>query len=109
MSIKTTWTVSLPFKIRKERSHYISWCYPLDVSSQGKTPEEAIKNLKEALHLFLASCLERGTLDRVLKDCGFVHIPRGSRKYASAKKADDPEISIPLPFMIDEQLAKCHG
>ena len=43
---------------------------PLDVYSQGDTKEEAIINLGEAIHLFLKSCLDRGTLGAVLEECG---------------------------------------
>jgi len=41
------------------------------VHSQGKTEVQAKKNLIEALSLFLESCHERGTLDAMLKECGF--------------------------------------
>ena len=33
--------------------------------------EEAKKNIAEALFMFFRSCFERGTLDAVLKQCGF--------------------------------------
>ena len=46
-------------------------CPALEVGAQGETKNNAIKNLKEALPLFLIPCLERDTLDAVLKDCGF--------------------------------------
>ncbi len=49
----------------------VASCPPLDVYSQGKTEAQAKKNLVEALSLFLESCHERGTLDAVLKECGF--------------------------------------
>ena len=55
-----------------EGAYYISVCPPLDVFSQGETEEAALANLAEALQLFVESCYERGTLEGVLKDCGFV-------------------------------------
>jgi predicted RNase H-like HicB family nuclease len=39
--------------IQKEDGWYVSTCPELDVASQGKTVEEAISNLKEAVELFL--------------------------------------------------------
>ena len=39
--------------IHKEGKWYVSWCPELDVASQGKTIEEAIDNLKEAVELYL--------------------------------------------------------
>ena len=39
--------------VRKENPVYASWCPELDIASQGKTIETAIKNLKEAVQLYL--------------------------------------------------------
>jgi predicted RNase H-like HicB family nuclease len=39
--------------IEKEDSWYVALCPDLDIASQGKTIEEATKNLKEALELYL--------------------------------------------------------
>jgi len=64
-------TVMLPFGLTKRRKHYLASCLILDVHSQGETSEKAKSNLTEALSLFLISCLERNTLDAVLKECGF--------------------------------------
>jgi predicted RNase H-like HicB family nuclease len=38
---------------------------PLDVMSSGKTPDEARKALDEAVHLFLATAADLGTLEEV--------------------------------------------
>jgi predicted RNase H-like HicB family nuclease len=110
MSSRVTFTVSLPFRIRKEGAYFVSWCFPLDVYSQGKTREEAEKNLVEAVRLFLTNCFERATLDRVLKDCGFTPAPVSRRKAAALKKSTRyPEISVPLPFVFEERIARCQG
>jgi len=39
--------------INKEGDWYVSWCPELDIASQGKTVEEAVPNLKEAVELYL--------------------------------------------------------
>jgi len=39
--------------VHKEGKWYVSLCPELDVASQGKTIEEAIRNLQEAVELFL--------------------------------------------------------
>ncbi|MBI4362382.1 MAG: type II toxin-antitoxin system HicB family antitoxin [Euryarchaeota archaeon] len=44
--------------LRKEGRWYVSWCPEVDIASQGKTVEEAVKNLKEAVELYLED--ERG-------------------------------------------------
>lgn len=38
--------------IQKEENWYVAKCLDNNVASQGKTIEEAIKNLKEALELY---------------------------------------------------------
>lgn len=63
--------IRVPFEVKQEGPWYYSSCSILDVHSQGPTHEEAVSNLVEALRLFAESCFLRGTLDRVLQDCGF--------------------------------------
>jgi len=44
---------TFPSVVWKEDDMYVSWCPDLDVASQGKTVEEALNNLKEAIELYL--------------------------------------------------------
>lgn len=39
--------------IRKENPMYVSWCPELDIVSQGEIIDNAIKNLIEAIELYL--------------------------------------------------------
>ena len=39
--------------ITKEGKHYVSFCPELGVSSQGASEKSSLKNLKEAVELFL--------------------------------------------------------
>ncbi len=39
--------------IQKEEEWYVAKCLDNNVASQGKTIEEALKNLREALELYL--------------------------------------------------------
>lgn len=39
--------------IRKEGRLYVAWTPDLDIASQGKTPESALANLREAVELYL--------------------------------------------------------
>ena len=41
--------------IKKDGDWYVARCMDLDVTSQGKTVEEAKANLKEALELYIES------------------------------------------------------
>ena len=71
MANRIRFELAVPAEVRKDGDHFVSFCPALDVYSQGPSEEAALDNLTEALQLFVESCLARGTLDRVLKDCGF--------------------------------------
>ena len=63
--------LSVPAEVRQDGRHFVSFCPPFDVYSQGSDEETALANLVEALQLFIESCFSRGTLEQTLKDCGF--------------------------------------
>ena len=56
---------------RPSGKYWIGSCPSLNVSTQGETFERAQENLKEALALFIESCLSRGTLEEVLSRAGY--------------------------------------
>jgi predicted RNase H-like HicB family nuclease len=53
------------------RNKWVTGCPKLDLFSQGKTEEEAKSSLREAIALWVEDCLERGTLEQALEECGF--------------------------------------
>ena len=59
-------------QIWRESDQYIAHTMPLDVASSGGSPEEARQALDEAVHLFLSTAADHGTLDQVLEDSGYV-------------------------------------
>ena len=59
-------------QVWKEGDTYVARAAPLDVMSCGETPEEARKNLAEAVDLFLKTASAHGTLVEVLEECGYV-------------------------------------
>jgi len=106
--LNITFNMRLPAVIIKKSKWYVSTCPALDVASQGDTEEEAKSNLIEAITAFMISCYERGVLDAVLKDCGFV------LNYSSVDISAQPDnsdyIDVPLPFMIDMgNPHRCHA
>ena len=92
-------SVKLPARVKKEPGRFVSCCPILDVWSQGETKEKALKNLNDALRLFFISCFERGTLQEVLKKCGFTRIERRVVKVRPFPKRYD-SVEVPLPFQI---------
>ena len=71
MSAKITFKVNLPVKIKKSGKWFIAGCDVLDLITQGETREIAKVNLEDAIALFFATCYDKGTLESVLKNCGF--------------------------------------
>jgi predicted RNase H-like HicB family nuclease len=104
-----TFTVTLPFQLQKEGGVYLSCCPPLDVWSQGLTAKEARENLIEAVGLFISSCFVRGTLDRVLRECGFVPLaspPKGAPRRIQGRQIRVP---VPVPFAFHGDQAACQS
>ena len=59
-------------QIWREGDQFIAHSMPLDVASSGGSPEVARAALDEAVHLFLSTAAEQGTLHQVLEDSGYV-------------------------------------
>lgn len=99
-AVPVNFEFKLPVKITKRRKWYLASCPIVDVHSQGDTEDEARHNLTEALSLFFISCLQRKTLDRVLKDCGFAVglSPKPVGKKRSARSED--YVDVPIPFLV---------
>jgi hypothetical protein len=58
-------------QIWKEGNQYIAHAMPVDVMSAGPSPDEARKALDEAVHLFLITATDMGTLEEILEECGY--------------------------------------
>ena len=102
MKATVTFTISFPIEVKKEVRYFVASCPTLDVWACGKTQNGAVNNLKDTLQLFLAHCFDHGTLEMVLKGCGFTSLKK-SLCQDSARRLD--EIDVPLPFVIDQPLA----
>ena len=102
--------IRLPVRIEQKEKWYVSSCPVLDVFSQGSNPKEARDNLIEAVTLFLVTCLEHGTLETVLRECGFDTVS-GSITEASGPAEDKNEyMDIPLYLLSNPSgQARCHA
>lgn len=63
--------------IFQEGKAYVSHCPELDVSSCGKDVDDARKNLKTAVRLFVEEAEKLGTLDDILKEAGYQRMADG--------------------------------
>lgn len=59
-------------QIWREGDQFIAHTMPLDVASGGESPTAARRALDEAVHLFLVTAADHGTLKQVLEDSGYV-------------------------------------
>jgi predicted RNase H-like HicB family nuclease len=109
MQVNVQFNANLPIQFEKKAKWFVASCSILDVHSQGETKEQAKANLEEALTLFFLSCFERGTLDAVLKSCGFkgVHTPDKPDQKPLVSRED--YINVPIPFLVDQDNATCHA
>ena len=94
----------VPATVRRKGKWYVSSCPLLDVYSQGRTEPEAKRNLVEALVEFLLSCFERGTLNEVLWEAGFIPVAEAPSRPASFGNKVQP-VRVPLPFVIAQRAA----
>ena len=62
----------VPVVFFAESDTIIAHCVLLDISSCGRDMEEARRNVREAIELFLETCEEIGTLNEVLEESGFI-------------------------------------
>jgi len=91
--------VQLPCVVEQEQELFVSSFPTLDVVSQGYTKDEALDNLVEAAALFFEECFNMGTLDDVLKQCGFSVNRAIEPLPAYANTSPEDYLSVPIPFL----------
>ena len=73
-----------------------TWLMPLSLDvSCGGSKDTAIKNLKEAVRLFLEGAEKLGTLEQILEEAGFT---KHKQKIASPKFISVQRVTLPLPL-----------
>lgn len=96
---RVLFTMDVPVEFHLEGSTWIASCPLLDVASHGANREEAQAMLGEALGAFLFTCHDIGTLDEVLRDCGF---EASTENRYSATSATDRLV----PFQMRQQVVQ---
>jgi predicted RNase H-like HicB family nuclease len=99
----------LPATVKKRGKFYVAHCPLIDVTSQGDSKKEALDHLIEAIQLFIESCFDRGTLDEVLRACGFEFRAKGSKpkpRKLAAKAARTECVRVPLSLLIARRHAE---
>ena len=81
----------LPYRLEMDGLWHVARCELLRITSQGKSKRTAVRNLKDAIALKVQVNLERGTLAKTLKACGFYQIRIGDNAYWAAPPSNDEE------------------
>ena len=106
--------VQTQVSVFEEDGQFVAYCEPLDLASQGDTPEQARFRLGEAIRLFIDSCFERGTLEQVLSERQFTlqltsspaNEPVRRSRRREAVSYDTVDLPIPLEIGHGRQVAQ---
>src|ERR1700704_6507068 len=82
-------------RIFKEGRTYVAHALELDVSSCGGNKEKALRNLKEAVRLFLEEAEKMNTLEQILEEAGY---GRRRQKIARPNFVSVQRVTLPLPL-----------
>lgn len=63
--------LKIPVEFFQEGKAIIAYCPILDLSTSGSTLANAQRNFREAVDLWVESCIEMGTLDQALQELGW--------------------------------------
>ncbi len=98
-------SVRLRCFVRPEGDFWVSGCPSLDVFSQADTADEAKSALREAVELWVESCLERGTLEQALREVGWhlssgFPVPPQGEDTATGLQPADEVLGEPFPLEV---------
>jgi predicted RNase H-like HicB family nuclease len=85
---------SLPITIFREGELFVAYTPLLDLSSTGKTEEDAKRMFAEAVEVFFEELQEMGTLDSVLKDLGWT---KENQQFEPPKVVEHSLLSVHVP------------
>jgi hypothetical protein len=72
MAEKIELSIQLRAFVRRDiKTRWIAVCPKLDIATQGTTPDDAKRQLDDAVKAWFEDCIERGTLDAAMRECGF--------------------------------------
>jgi len=63
--------LNITIEVWQKENWFVAKCSELDFMSQGKTREEARKNLLEVIDIQFEEMVDMGTLDDYLAECGY--------------------------------------
>jgi len=78
--------IEVTAEIWQEGNMFVGYCHELEVASAGRTSEEALKNLREAIEIALEETAKKGSLPALLEEAGFVFDSAEPPPYASSPR-----------------------
>jgi len=81
----------------KEGKKFIAYSPALDLSTYGNTFAEAKKRFAEAVEVFLEETIKMGTLEDVLKDCGWQKVSYPQRHWVPPAMVGQTEQEVKIP------------
>jgi len=86
----------IPVLFFEEGDKIVAYSPALDLSTFGKTEEQAKKRFTEASMLFITEIMEMGTVDEVLEECGW-HRVIGKHTWVPPiyRKCEEELVKIP--------------
>ncbi len=81
-----------------EGKSFIAYSPAVDLSSCGRTRDEAKKNFQEAYNIFIEECISMGTLTEVLESCGWVK--RNKKSWLPPAYVGEESMSVPLNAVV---------
>jgi predicted RNase H-like HicB family nuclease len=80
-------------RVFKEGRMFVAHALELDVASCGGTKDKALKNLKEAVTLFLEEAEKIGTLEQILEEAGY---GRSNQKVPKRSFISVQRVTLPI-------------
>lgn len=94
--MKHSISYSLPVTIFRQGDSFVAYSPVLDLSSAGKTEDDAKRMFLEAVGIFFEELSESGTLDSVLKDLGWT---KTDNRLEPPKLAEHSLMSVQAPVV----------
>ena len=96
-SRKVIYGGQIPLVFLKEGEKFVAYSPALDLSTCGDTFDEARGNFEEALELFFAECLKRGTLERALATYGWQRSHTRPPQWEPPAMVGQESLHVPVP------------
>ncbi len=97
--------LSVPVIIFKEDGQFVAYSPALDLSTCGRTLAQTQKNFADAVRLFFEELEDMGTLDKALRELGWVKKESQAQPWALPRTRDMRKYSsIPLHILKTTQI-----